>query len=235
MSIAADPVPTVTSATPGALYDSGRGIYYLKPAMRGWLHMIWFAASLVSGTLLIARSDGAARIAAVSVYAGAVSGLFGVSALYHRGNWGAVWQQRLQRLDHVMIFMMISGTATPAYVIATHGSYRIACLSVLWTLTALVIVAHLAWMSAPERLVGAAFVVLGWSALLAIPAVWVHAGVTPALLMVIGGLLYTAGAISYNRRSPDPAPATFGYHEVFHAYVCVAATCHYVAIAVFLT
>lgn len=234
MTVAHSPLDAVADPAPGALYDAGRGLFYTKPALRGWLHLLWFEASLVCGPLLIVGTEGAGRIAAVAIYAGSVTGLFGTSALYHRGNWSAVWQRRLQRLDHVMIFLLIAGTATPTFVIATHGVYRAVCLSVLWTLTLLVIVAHLAWMSAPERLVGAAFVALGWSAVLALPAVWVHVGVAPTLLLLLGGLLYTVGAVSYNRRSPDPAPTIFGYHEVFHAYVCVAAACHFVAIAVFL-
>ena len=158
-----------------------------------------------------------------------------MSALYHRGNWGAVSARRLQRLDHMMIFLLIAGTATPTFVIATGGLYRVMCLSVLWGLTLLVAVAHLAWMAAPEKVVGAAFIGLGWTAGLALPAVWRHAGALPAVLMISGGLLYTAGALSYHRRRPDPVPAVFGYHEVFHAYVCLAAACHYVAIGVFLT
>jgi hemolysin III len=90
---------------------------------------------------------------------------------------------------------------------------------------------HMAWMSAPELVVGATFVGLGWVAGLALPGVWLHAGVAAGVLMLAGGVLYTAGALSYHRRWPDPYPSVFGYHEVFHAYVCAAATCQYVAIA----
>ena len=89
-------------------------------------------------------------------------------------------------------------------------------------------------MSAPELVVGATFVGLGWVAGLALPGVWIHAGAAPGVLMLAGGLLYTAGAISYHRRRPDPYPSVFGYHEVFHACVCAAATCQYVAIALFI-
>ncbi|MDT4932687.1 MAG: hemolysin, partial [Pseudonocardiales bacterium] len=159
---------------------------------------------------------------------------FGASALYHRGNWGQCWMARLQRLDHTMIFVLIAGTATPAFLVAAPGAYGVAGLIVLWTLTAVAMAMHLVWMNAPERLVGATFVGLGCVAGLALPAVWLNAGVVPAVLMLVGGLLYTAGAVSYHHRRPDPAPAVFGYHEVFHAYVCLAAACQYVAIGVFL-
>ena len=216
------------------LYDARRDAYYTKPVLRGWLHLLWFEVSLVLGTLLLARTDGAARVTASAIYATSVSGRFGISALYHRGNWGDAWRQRLQRLDHAMIFFLIAGTATPAFLLATRGAFRLVCLSVLWALTLAAAAIHLAWMSAPELVVGATFVGLGWVAGLALPGVWIHAGAAPGALMLAGGLLYTAGALSYHRRRPDPYPSVFGYHEVFHACVCAAAACQFVAITLFV-
>ena len=133
-----------------------------------------------------------------------------------------------------MIIYLIAGTATPAIVICVHGTARVVELVVLWTLAVLAAVIRLARMTAPESLVGVIYVGLGWTAGLAIPAVWLHAGVAPAILLLVGGLLYTIGAISYHRRRPDPNPAVFGYHEVFHTYVSLAAACQYVAIACFV-
>ena len=222
------------SRTAGRFYDSRRGIYYVKPVLRGWMHLLWFAASLVSGPLLLARAHGTAQIAAAAVYSASVTGLFGVSALYHRGTWSETWRQRLQRLDHAMIFFLIAGTATPAFVIAAPSTFGLVCLSVMWTLTITAAAIHLTWMNAPERLVGGAFIGLGWAAGLALPWVWVHAGVAPAVLMLIGGLLYTAGALSFHHRWPDPFPSVFGFHEVFHVYVCAAAVFQFVAIAWFI-
>jgi hemolysin III len=220
----------------GELYDARRQLYYRKPVLRGWMHLIWFEASLVVGTLLVlhVHAAGAARITAASIYAASVSGLFGASALYHRGNWSGPWMARLQRLDHLMIFVLIAGTATPAFLLAAPGTYGAIGLAVLWSLTVLTMAIHLVWMDAPEKLVGATFLGLGGVAALALPPVWVHAGVAPAVLMLAGGLLYAAGALSYHRRWPDPAPTVFGYHEVFHTYVCLAAACQYVALGVFL-
>ncbi len=226
----------VTPGSPGsgALYDARRGIYYCKPVLRGWLHLLWFEASLILGTLLLARAHGATRIVASAVYAASVTSLFGVSALYHRGNWSAVWNRRLQRMDHAMIFFLIAGTATPAFLLAMPGALGLTFLIVMWALTIAAATIHLSWMNAPERLVGATFLALGWVAGLSLPAVWMHVGVAPGVLMLAGGLLYTAGAISYHRRRPDPYPAVFGFHEVFHAFVCAAAACQYVAIALFI-
>ena len=214
--------------------DSAVGLPAVKPLLRGWLHLISFEASLVLGTLALANAHGAVRITAIAVFAASVSAMFGTSALYHRGNWGSTWHRRLQRLDHAMIFLLIAGTATPAFLIAAHGTARVAGLITIWTLTLTAAAIHMAWMNAPELLVGGTFVGLGWVAGLALPEVWLHSGATAGALMLAGGLLYTAGALSYHRRWPDPSPAVFGYHEVFHVYVSAAAACQYIAIALFI-
>jgi hemolysin III len=172
---------------------------------------------------------------AAAVYAASVSALFGVSALYHRGTWTDAWRRRLQRLDHAMIFFMIAGTATPAFLLAMRGDLGLACLIMIWALTLTAAAIHMTWMAGPERLIGAMFLGLGWLAGLALPEVWIHAGAAPGALMLGGGLLYTAGAISYHRRWLDRYPSVFGYHEVFHVYVCAAATCQFIAIALFIS
>ncbi len=141
----------LTVADRRVLYDARRGVYYPKPVLRGWLHLLWFAASLVGGTLLVRSAQGAARVTSVAVYAGSVSGLFGISALYHRGNWDLRWGRRLQRLDHMMIFLLIAGTATPTFLVAAPGRYGLVCLIVLWAVTVAAAVTHLVWVSAPER------------------------------------------------------------------------------------
>ncbi len=221
-------------SAPVRLYDAQRGLYYAKPRLRGWLHLVWFEASLVLGTLLLARAHGGSRIVASAIYAASVSALFGVSALYHRGNWSSAWSRRLQRLDHAMIFFLIAGTATPAFLLAVPGPFGLICLVALWALTLTAAGIHLAWMQAPERVVGATFLGLGWVAAIALPFIWLHAGVAAGILMLAGGVLYTAGAIAYHRRRPDPYPAVFGYHEVFHAFVCAGAACQFIAIALFI-
>jgi hemolysin III len=228
------------AAAPGpgaadALYDARRGVYYAKPVLRGWLHLVWFGASLAAGTLLLVRARGAAQVTAVAVYAASVSALFGISALYHRGTWSEAWRRRLQRLDHAMIFFLIAGTATPAFLLAVRGGAGVACVIVVWSLTLAAAVIHMARMVLPERLVGAVFLGLGWMGGLALPQVWIRGGVAPGALMLAGGLLYTAGAVSYHRRWPDPCPSVFGYHEVFHAYVCAAATCQFIGIALLIS
>jgi hemolysin III len=231
-SVAGEPASHLGAKAPSDGADGD--VLPVKPLLRGWLHLVWFEASLVAGTLALARAHGGVRTAALAVFAASVSAMFGVSALYHRGNWTTTWRRRLQRLDHAMIFLLIAGTATPAFLLATHGVVRVACLIVIWALTLTAAAIHMAWMNAPELVVGATFIGLGWVAGLALPGLWLHAGAAAGALMLAGGLLYTAGALSYHRRWLDPYPAVFGYHEVFHVYVCAAVACQYVAIALFI-
>ena len=231
-------VRSAAAAPPGPgrtlLYDSRRGVHYAKPLLRGWSHVVAFAASLVGGVLLLIAADGERQVVGVAVYAACLSGLLGVSAVYHRGNWGPAASAVLQRADHAMIFLLIAGTATPVILLAVGGTSGLVFLVGLWFLTALGIGAHLARMNAPEWLVGGAFIGLGAVNLLALPALWSRAGVAAAVLVVAGGALYVTGAVAYHHRRPDPFPSVFGYHEVFHALVCAAATCHYAAIALLL-
>jgi len=224
---------TGPAAGGGLLYDARRGVYYTRPVLRGWLHLLCFVASLAGGALLLARADDPAQITATAVYSASLSALFGTSALYHRGTWTPAWSLRLRHLDQAMIFFLIAGTATPAFLLAAPAGARLACLISLWALTLAAVAVRLGLASAPERVAGALFIGLGCAAGCALPWVWIHAGTTSGVLMLAGGLLYIAGALSYHRRRPDPYPSVFGYHEVFHVYVCVAAVCQYAAIARF--
>jgi hemolysin III len=216
---------------PGLLYDARRGVYYTKPALRGWLHVVCFWASVAGGALLLARAHGEAETAATAIYAASLSALFGTSALYHRVTWTAAMRLRLRHLDQAMIFFLIAGTATPVYLLSAPASIGLVCLIVMWALTVTAVAIRLARSSAPELVAGALFVGLGCAGGLSLPWVWIHAGSASGVLIMLGGLLYIVGALSYHRRWPDPYPSVFGYHEVFHFYVCAAAACQYAAIA----
>jgi hemolysin III len=222
------------SAPSGQLYDSRRAIHYDKPRLRGWLHLVSFGVFLVLGTLLIVTAQGSRQVSVASVYAAPVTGMFGASALYHRGHWETRTLAWLQRLDHLMIFLVIAGTATPPIVICLPDPYSAIGLIAIWTLTLLAAGTRMTRMRLPEWLAGSIFIGLGWAAGIGMPAVWIHAGVGPPILLLIGGVLYTVGALAYHRRWPDPRPATFGYHEVFHLFVSVAAACQFIAIAFLL-
>ncbi len=226
--------PRILMALVDQLYDAGRSLHYAKPRWRGRLHLAWFAMLLVAGPWLVLSAPDSRSRWALAVYAVGVAGLFGVSALYHCGTWSVAAGRVLQRWDHVMIFVLIAATGTPVFLLGTPAPFGLICLGVTWAITVVVIIVHLAWMHAPEAVVGGTFIGLGSSAAVAVPALWVASGVIAVVLVVVGGVLYASGALLYHWRRPDPWPATFGYHEVFHALVCAGATCHFLAIAIFL-
>ena len=221
------------SAGASLLYDARRGVYYTRPLLRGWLHLLYFWASLPGASLLLARAHDATQLTAAAVYSASLTALFGTSALYHRGTWTAAWRLRLRHLDQAMIFFLIAGTATPAFLLCAPVGTGLACLIVMWALTLTAAAVRLTRARAPEFAAGAVFVGLGCVGGLALLWVWIHAGTASGVLLLVGGLLYTAGALSYHHRWPDPYPSVFGYHEVFHVYVCTAAACQYTAIALF--
>ena len=201
-----------------------------KPRWRGVLHHYAFLASLVSGTALVLGAPNRQAVVVAAVYGGSLSALLGVSALFHRVTWSQEARRWMARLDHSMIGVLIAGTYTPFGAVALSGTIAAVLLAVMWCGALGNILLHVLWLDAPKWLSAAAYVVLGWVGAVAMPDLVVHAGWTPTLLLLAGGLVYSAGAIVYARRRPDPVPAVFGYHELFHALVVVAAIAHYAAV-----
>ncbi|WP_443041576.1 PAQR family membrane homeostasis protein TrhA [Streptomyces sp. B21-083] len=202
----------------------------LKPRMRGWLHAGVFPLSLIGGLVLVAISRSAAAAAACSVYALSSCLLFGTSAVYHRGTWGPRGEAVLRRLDHANIFLIIAGTYTPLAVLLLPARRQPVLLAVVWAGALAGIAFRILWIGAPRWLYTPCYIVLGWVAVFYLPD-FAHAGGTAVVVLVIaGGLLYTAGAVVYGLKRPDPSPAWFGFHEVFHALTIAAFTSHYTAI-----
>jgi hemolysin III len=202
-----------------------------KPRLRGVLHQYSFFVSLVLGSVLvIAAPDGKARLAA-AIYAFGLSALLGTSALYHRVTWQPRARAWMRRLDHSMIFVLIAGTYTPFSLLVLHGTLSSAILIVVWAGALGGIVLNLVWVSAPKWLTATVYVALGWVAVAAMPALAHELGAFGVGLVMFGGLLYTAGAVIYALGRPNPAPATFGYHEIFHALVVAAAAAHFAVVA----
>jgi hemolysin III len=206
----------------------------LRPRLRGWLHFWSFITSVATGATLIAlaASTVSARAAlATSVYGLTVLGLFGVSALYHRVTWKSdrvrTW---MKRLDHSMIFVFIAGTYTPFALLAMNPGTGRVVLAVVWIGAVLGVTLKLAWPHAPRWLGVPIYIALGWVAVFVLPELLHHAGVAALVLLLVGGALYTVGAVFYATRWPNPWPQVFGYHEFFHAATVVAAICHYIAI-----
>ena len=206
----------------------------VKPLLRGVLHQVAFWASLVVGSLLIAASDGPRRQLAAAVFAGSVAVCFGASALYHRVTWTPRLRLWMRRVDHAGVYLLIAGTYTPVGLLALDGTWRVAVLATVYAGTAAAVVLKFAWVAAPKWLAVVLGIALGWVAVVALPQLATRLGPAAITLLAAGGIAYTAGAIVYARRRPNPIPHTFGYHELFHALTIVAVACQYVAIAFFV-
>ena len=206
----------------------------LKPRLRGVSHQIAFFVFLPLGVALtIFGGDGLTRLAAV-VFAVSVAAMFGASALYHRSVCSPAAQRRLRRLDHAAIFGLIAGTYTPFGLLVLSGAWRITVLSIVWGGALAAMVLKLVWLDGPNWLTALLGVALGWVGVAAFPEMLDELGISASLLLVAGGIAYTAGAIVYALRKPDPLPGTFGYHEVFHALVIVAVALQYVVVSFYI-
>ena len=216
----------MTSAAPPPL---------VKPRLRGVSHQWAFFVSLATGiALVLAAPSGRATLAA-AIYAVSVAGLFGASALYHRVNWSSAGARRwMRRLDHSMIFFLIAGTYTPFALLALDGTLATVILVAVWTGAIAGMVMKLVWIDAPKWLVALTYVLLGWVAAAAFPQMLSGLGVTATMLVAAGGLLYTVGAVIYATKRPDPVPAVFGYHEIFHALVIAAAALQFAVVAFYV-
>jgi hemolysin III len=204
----------------------------VKPRLRGVFHQ-WACVGFVPLGLVLVVVAGTARARlALSVYSVSLVGLFGVSAAYHRVNWrslaGRDW---MRRLDHSMIFVLIAGSYTPFAAIVLHGPVAVAILLAVWAGALLGIAFNLVWRDGPAWLRSALYIGLGWIAVAALPQLGATIGLLGLTLLGLGGVLYTLGAVVYAARRPDPVPAVFGYHELFHILVVVAAAVQYVVIA----
>jgi hemolysin III len=208
----------------------------VKPRLRGVSHEWAFFVSLVLGIGLIVAAESARATVAVGIYAFSLSALFGVSALYHRVNWTRPEVRRwVRRLDHTMIFMLIAGTVTPFALLVLEGTLATVLLIAVWMGAAAGIVVELIWVEAPKWVTALVYIGVGWIGALGFPAIVVEAGLGAGLLIAVGGILYTAGAVVYARQRPDPNPAVFGYHEIFHICTLIGFACHYAAVVLAVT
>jgi hemolysin III len=202
-----------------------------RPTLRGVLHELAFVVSCVVGVLFVSATPGP-RLVAAAAFATSVTFMLGTSALYHRVSWqrsrARLW---MRRADHAGAYLLIAGTYTPVCLISLHGAWRSTVLAVVWSGAALAVLSKVCWVGSPEWLSALIGVALGWAGVGAMPQLARHAGLTATVLLAVGGVVYTAGAVVYARRRPDPVPRVFGYHELFHALTIVALSCQYVAVA----
>jgi hemolysin III len=198
-----------------------------KPLLRGVSHQVAFYVALVAGGALTALSPAGRPTLAASIYSACLAALFGISAAYHRPTWNPVQRQWMRRLDHAGIYLQIAGTYTPICMLAVPAPAGVRLLWMVWAGALLGIFKSLVWIRAPKALSALLYVLLGWAVVSEWTVVRAGVGDRGLTLLLVGGVLYTLGAVVYARKSPDPWPKVFGYHEIFHVLVIAAALCHY--------
>jgi hemolysin III len=202
------------------------------PRLRGRLHQGAFLVSIPAGTALVVAASSWSARAGVLVYALSLTAMFGTSAALHRLRWSPRARLRMDRLDRTMIYVLIGGSYTPVCLLALRPGWRVALLALVWTGAAVGVA--LVLIRTHRRGVGVLRMVLylglGWMSLLVLPELARTIGLGRLALGVLGGVLYTVGAVVLMRRRPDPSPRVFGYHEVWHAFTVAAGACHYALI-----
>jgi hemolysin III len=203
----------------------------VKPRLRGWLHLGTAPLALAAGIVLVALAPTASARIAGAIYVLSSVLLFSTSAIYHVGRWSQRGTAVLRRLDHSNIYLIIAGTYTPFVVLVLDGPLRTAMTALIWGGAIAGVVFKVAWPDAPRWLSTALYLAIGWVAVLFIPQL--VTGTHPAawILILVGGLLYSAGAVVYGLKRPDPAPRWFGFHEIFHSLTIAAYVCHYIAVS----
>ncbi|HJG52276.1 MAG TPA: hemolysin III family protein [Brachybacterium faecium] len=208
------------------------GLQLPKPRLRGMLHLIAFPTTLVIGLLLVAVGETLATRLACAVFVLTAGMLFGISAVYHRGTWTPQRAIMLRRFDHANIFLIIAGTYTPIAVTLLAPRQALTLLLIAWGGALVGVCFRLFWTAAPRWIYVPAYIALGWVAVFYMPALHAGGGWPVVWLLVIGGLAYTAGAVMYALKRPNPSPAWFGFHEIFHAGTLIGFGCHFAAVAV---
>lgn len=203
----------------------------VKPTWRGWIHAATFPLAAVLGTVLIVLADGTAAKISSSIFVASSLLLFGISALYHRFTWSERARVLLKRFDHSNIFLLIAGSYTPITVLCLPTDKAIILLSLVWGGALLGIGFRVFWVGAPRWLYTPIYVLLGWAAMMFVvdffQANWIM-----MTLIFAGGLCYTAGAVIYGLKRPNPVPGVFGFHEIFHSLTLLAFLCHWTGILI---
>lgn len=202
----------------------------VKPKLRGWLHAGTFPVATVAGVLLVALAPTQSGRIAGAIYTVTAALLFGVSALYHRGHWSPRVEGVLRRFDHANIFLIIAGTYTPFTILLLDNRNATILLLVVWTGALAGVLFRVLWVSAPRWLYVPVYIALGWAAMFWLPSFAATGGAAVLTLIIVGGLAYSAGAIIYGLKRPNPSPRWFGFHEIFHACTLAGFLAHHVGV-----
>jgi len=201
-----------------------------KPMLRGHFHQSAFFYSLGICTLMILQTQNKKALISAIIYSISLCGLFGISALYHRPQWGPNARQWLRRIDHAAIYILIAGSATPICLMGLPPEIGQKILLMVWPAATLGILQSLFWIKAPKWVATLFYMLVGFSVVPYLPELYDALGFTKVGLILTGGLFYTIGALVYALKFPNPIPKYFGYHEIFHILVIVASAFHFYVI-----
>ncbi len=202
----------------------------LKPLLRGHFHQAAFFFALGACAMLVANTNEPRAVGVAVIYSLSLVCMFGVSALYHRPTWSPGSRSLLKRFDHAAIFILIAGTGTPISWLALDPQAGGRLLLLVWATAAVGIFQSLFWVRAPKWISVGLYIICGWMAGPYLPEIGAALGPVSVWLLVAGGLLYTAGALIYALKKPNPYPRVFGYHEIFHLLTIFAAALHFIVI-----
>ncbi|TDD64650.1 hemolysin III family protein [Jiangella aurantiaca] len=202
----------------------------VKPRLRGWLHAGTFPVAVLAGIALVIVAPTTQVRVSAAIYTVTAALLFGISAVYHRGRWSPRTHAVLRRFDHANIFLIIAGTYTPFTLLVLPANDATVLLWLVWAGALLGVAFRVFWAGAPRWLYVPIYVALGWAAVFWLPEFATYGGAAVATLIIVGGLMYTLGAVVYGMKRPNPSPRWFGFHEVFHAFTLAGFVSHHVGI-----
>ena len=202
----------------------------VKPILRGTFHQAMFFIAIGACTPLIVKSSSASEYVATSIYSAAVMMMFGFSALYHRFDWNRLIKKRMRKLDHVGIFIMIAGSFTPIALLVIPWPDGLFLLILIWCV-ALFGATQVIFFPDINRLLRAGiYLSMGLISLPYFSTMFEVFSVANSVLIIVSAFLYVIGAVGYGLKYPKLSPKFFGYHEVFHSLVSVAAILHFIVI-----
>lgn len=216
-------------ARPGA---ADHALARVKPHLRGWLHAGTFPLALAAGIVLVSLAPTTAGRVSAAIFAVTACLLFGVSAIYHRGTWSPRTEALLKRFDHANIFLIIAGSYTPFSVMLLPAGKARTLLTIVWIGAVAGVAFRVLWVHAPRWLYVPAYIALGWAAIAYLPSFLESGSLAVVILVIVGGALYTTGAVVYGIKRPNPSPRWFGFHEVFHALTVAAFIVHFVGVSI---